>query len=65
MSPKLLGIILMLIIGLVIKFARRGELPDDSDTRLQARILSECASLGDVMSAEVRLCEDKIRAELK
>lgn len=55
----------MLIIGLVIKFARRGEVPDNFDTRLQARILSECASLGDVMSEEVRLCEDKIRAELK
>jgi hypothetical protein len=65
MRSTLLAIILIGLIGAFIKFAKRGDVSEGDEARLQKRIISECSSLGDVFSTAVQECEATIKAEFK
>jgi hypothetical protein len=65
MRATILAFIFIAIISSFIKFARRAEAPEGDGARLQAKIMSECASLGDVLSPAVQECEARVKAEFK
>lgn len=65
MRASLLAFVLIGIISVTIKFARRGDVSEGDGARLQNRIMSECSGLGDVLSKAVQECEERIKAEFK
>lgn len=65
MRATLLAFIFVGLIGAFVKFAKRGDVSEGNEARLQNRIISECSSLGDVFSKAVQECEAKLKAEIK
>ena len=58
----LIFFILILIVN-IAKWIKKKDFPENSDTALQKRIISECAGLGDAISKEVDDCEKRIKSE--